>query len=147
MNRIEAAMGAAQISWSVTMRVLVCGGRDYSDQKHMFDVLSRFHAETPISALIHGAAQGADRMAATWAKIRGIVAYAYPASWSDISHPDALIRTTASGRPYDARAGYRRNQIMLERGKPNMVLAFSGGRGTLDMIKRAQAAGLTVKRV
>jgi hypothetical protein len=147
MNRIEAAVGAAQIRWSLIMRVLVCGGRDYSNQSHMFGVLSRFHAETPISVLIHGAAQGADRMAATWAKISGVLVYAYPASWSDISHPDALIRHTASGRPYDARAGYRRNQIMLERGRPELVLAFSGGRGTLDMIKRAKAAGLTVRRV
>ena len=129
------------------MRVLVCGGRDYSDQKHMFGVLSRFHAETPISVLIHGAAQGADRIAATWAKTRGVVAYAYPASWSDISHPDALIRYTASGRPYDARAGYRRNQSMLERGKPQLVLAFGGGHGTSDMIRLAKTAGIRTMRL
>jgi hypothetical protein len=129
------------------MRILVCGGRDYSNQSHMFDVLSRFHAENPITVLIHGAAQGAERMAATWAKLRKVLCYAYPASWSDISHPDALIRHTASGRPYDARAGYRRNQIMLDRGRPDLVLAFSGGRGTFDLIKRAKVAGLTVKRV
>ena len=129
------------------MRVLVCGGRGYSDQKHMFDVLSRLHAETPITGLIHGAADGADRMAATWAKTRGIVAYAYPASWSDISHPDALIRYTRSGRPYDARAGYRRNQIMIDRGKPQLVVTFPGGAGTRDTIKRARTAGIRVLEI
>jgi hypothetical protein len=33
--------------------------------------------------------------------------------------------------------GPKRNQQMLEEGKPDLVLAFPGGRGTADMVRRA----------
>src|SRR5262249_62369122 len=38
--------------------------------------------------------------------------------------------------------GSKRNQQMLEEGKPDLVLAFPGGRGTADMVRRAQEAGI-----
>jgi hypothetical protein len=31
---------------------------------------------------------------------------------------------------------------MLNEGKPDLVVAFPGGRGTADMVKRARAAGI-----
>jgi hypothetical protein len=33
---------------------------------------------------------------------------------------------------------------MLDEGKPQLVVAFPGGRGTADMIGRARAAGVPV---
>lgn len=44
-------------------------------------------------------------------------------------------------------AGPIRNQHMLDIGKPDVVLAFPGGRGTEDMIRRAEKAGVPVKRI
>jgi len=35
---------------------------------------------------------------------------------------------------------------MLDKGQPDLVLAFPGGNGTADMIRRAEAANIPVKR-
>jgi hypothetical protein len=36
---------------------------------------------------------------------------------------------------------------MLAEGKPEMVLAFPGGRGTANMVKQARSAGVSVCEV
>jgi hypothetical protein len=110
------------------MRLLVCGGRDFDDKEFVFYTLDRVHAKRPVTCLIHGAARGADTLAADWALDRGVLCNAYPADWE------------RDGK----RAGPIRNQKMLDVGKPEGVVAFSGGRGTADMIRRAEAAGLPV---
>ena len=43
--------------------------------------------------------------------------------------------------------GPKRNKEMLERYGPDLVLAFEGGKGTADMVKQAQAAGVAVRSV
>lgn len=48
----------------------------------------------------------------------------------------------ADGTKYDLLAGFRRNQRMLDESKPDVVVAFRGGDGTEDMVKRAVAAGV-----
>lgn len=45
-------------------RVLVCGGRDYDDRDSLVTVLDAAHYANPIECLIHGAARGADTLAA-----------------------------------------------------------------------------------
>jgi len=113
------------------MRVLVCGGRDYRDWPAFLAALDAAHAEQEIEAVIHGCAKGADDMAATWASIEvGITELRFPANWK------------AHGRA----AGPLRNQRMLDEGKPDLVLAFPGGRGTADMVRRAEAAGVPVPK-
>jgi hypothetical protein len=44
--------------------VLVCGGRDYEDDRHVSDVLCAIHKACPITLLVHGGAKGADTLAA-----------------------------------------------------------------------------------
>ena len=63
------------------MNVLVCGGRDYADACALNEALDAIHREVPITRLIHGAARGADALAAAWAHSRGIPALAFPADW------------------------------------------------------------------
>ncbi|KWT72357.1 hypothetical protein APY04_0151 [Hyphomicrobium sulfonivorans] len=36
---------------------------------------------------------------------------------------------------------------MLDAGRPDLVVAFVGGRGTADMVRRARAAGVKVREV
>lgn len=36
---------------------------------------------------------------------------------------------------------------MLDEGKPHLVVAFPGGRGTADMIDRARSAGVRVMEI
>jgi hypothetical protein len=133
------------------MRVLVCGGRDYgriprgcpSDQlPHygriaererflLFEALDNLTSDSVISLIIHGAASGADSFAQCWADSRKIVALPFKAEWE------------TKGKA----AGPLRNQRMLDEGKPDLVVAFPGGRGTADMVRRARAAGIRVVEV
>jgi hypothetical protein len=132
------------------MRVLVCGGRDYTDRDHIHNTLCKIDAgRGPITCVIHGCATGADNEGMIWAQMmdslgRSIKHAPFKAAWADLSHPDAVIRRRRDGTLYDAVAGHRRNQRMLDEGKPDLVVAFPGGRGTADMVRRAKAAGVEV---
>src|SRR5215475_12388663 len=48
---------------------------------------------------------------------------------------------------FGSGAGPIRNSKMLAEGKPEMVLAFPGGRGTANMVKQARSAGVSVCEV
>lgn len=113
------------------MRILVCGGRDYASTATINAELDALHGEHGITCLIHGTARGADALADAWARRRGIPVTAFPAEWS--KHGKA--------------AGFRRNETMLRDGKPELVIAFPGGKGTAHMVRLATAAGVPMKRI
>lgn len=108
-------------------RVLVCGGRDYHDAEYMALILN---AAKP-AVVIHGAARGADTLAGEWAKAAGVPVEEYPANWER----DGL------------QAGPLRNLKMLAESKPDLVIAFPGGKGTAHMRKIARAHGVQVVTV
>jgi hypothetical protein len=113
------------------LRVLVCGGRNYRDQEHVWTFLSELDAKQPIGLLIHGAATGADRLAQAWARDRLIPDREFESNW-----------------PKDgAAAGPMRNQRMIDEGKPDLVVAFPGGPGTADLMQRAKMHGVKVIEV
>lgn len=116
------------------MRVLVCGGRNYgeTDTDQMAEIyfaIRDIHESTPIDALIHGDSRGADRCAGRLAKELGIKVVPVPADW----------------RTHGKAAGPIRNQRMIDDFKPDLVLAFPGGDGRADMVKRAKTAGIEVR--
>lgn len=53
----------------------------------------------------------------------------------------------ASGTKSATKLGPLRNQRMLEEGKPDLVVAFPGGGGTKDMVRRAAKAGVPIHEV
>lgn len=110
------------------MRVLVCGGRNFSDKAGMFDALDAAHKERTFTVLMHGGAGGADVMSDQWAEGRGVDRMVFPANWAW----------------YGRSGGPRRNKRMLLEGKPDIILAFPGGAGTENMVKIATAAGVPV---
>jgi hypothetical protein len=112
------------------MRVLVCGGRNYDDRDHVWNVLSELDAASRIDVVIHGCATGADHEGMIWAQ------------GNDKKHAPFQADWHTHGRA----AGPIRNQRMLDEGKPDLVIAFPGGRGTADMIRRAEAAGVEVRK-
>ncbi|RWO57146.1 MAG: DUF2493 domain-containing protein [Mesorhizobium sp.] len=131
------------------LRVLVCGGRDFSDGMKMHFALQDLWDERgPFAVIIHGNARGADAEAKEWALEKGIKHAPFIAAWEDLTAPGAVIRyIKATGKPYNANAGPQRNQRMIDDGKPDIVVAFPGGKGTRDMIDRARRAGLEVIEV
>lgn len=104
------------------MRVLVCGGRDYKNRTHLFNVLDAVHQEQPITVLIEGEAPGADQLAALWASSRGVELLPFPADW---------------GRYGDAAGPIRNTQMLIE-GRPELVVFFPGKNGTADMVAKAR---------
>jgi hypothetical protein len=121
------------------MRVLVTGGRDYENRAKVFEELDALHKEHTITFLMQGGATGADEWAKAWAIQRNIEHKQYDADWDNLDVNPVLIRSR-KGKLYNALAGSTRNQIMLDEGKPDIVIAFPGGNGTWDMVKRAYAA-------
>ena len=111
------------------MRVLVCGGRDYNRHGHIYWTLDCVQDERGrFTHVITGDASGADHWAESWAWMNKIRHLKFAADWTG----------------YGKKAGPIRNQIMLDEGKPDLVVAFPGGRGTSDMVRRAKAAGVEV---
>jgi hypothetical protein len=109
---------------SEVKRIGVTGGRDF-DSWHLVVHVLRQMPEGAV--LVHGAAPGADSQCAEWWDMQGRVCEAHPAAWG--THGKA--------------AGPLRNQEMVDSGL-DLLLAFPGGRGTADMTRRAQAAGVPV---
>jgi len=110
------------------IRLIVCGGRDFLDWHVVWMRLDQVHSKRGISQIIAGGCSGADAFATDWARKNDVPIREYYAAWE--KHGKA--------------AGPIRNQQMIDDGKPDGLIAFPGGRGTNDMVLRAQVAGLTV---
>ena len=124
------------------IRVVVTGGRGYADKARVFAELQALARVPGVEAIAHGACRcyepadypqrlsGADRWADQWA-------------W----------RSAVSVTPYFAnlrrakREGPVRNRRMLDDFKPDIVLAFPGGKGTSDCIAAARERGIRVVEV
>ena len=136
-------------------RVLVCGGRKYgtvprhiinkdkileamrnaeAEKAFLREALDRLSNTIKIDTIIDGDARGADRLAGRWAQDNEIKRESYPVTPKDWA-------------TLGKAAGNLRNQRMLDEGKPTLVVAFPGGSGTADMVKRAKDAGIPVYEV
>lgn len=117
------------------MRVLVCGGRDYDDWATFSNTMKLyvgvFRGPNPDITIISGEAIGADFLAKVYAKY---------VKWSYLGFP-------AQWKLHGNKAGPIRNQQMLDEGKPDLVIAFPGGVGTADMVRRSKKAGVKVIEV
>lgn len=115
------------------MRIIVTGGRDYDAPAAVERVLGDVAGSTFNGVritLVHGGAPGADQLAHWAALALGWTITVHPADWD------------AHGRA----AGPIRNQAMADAGA-DLCIAFKGGRGTADMVRRARAAGIPVREV
>lgn len=146
------------------MKILVCGGRNYGhvvrtkptttegseeiqqrieEYKFIHATLNKLACEHSINhsetdnwlptdiTIISGRATGVDNAAADYAVVHFCKLEEYLADWA--KHGKA--------------AGPIRNQHMLDHCKPDLVVAFPGGRGTADMVARARKAGVKVLEV
>lgn len=111
------------------MRLLVFGGRNYSNKAELYHVLdSMVAAGAGPSALISGAAWGADRLAWDWALDRDVFWVLHPADWDQ----------------HGRSAGPKRNRAMFNQWAPTHALGFPGGVGSADMARVAADGGATV---
>lgn len=146
--------------------VLVCGGRDFGDLvtlvnrlvdrtdpvwiareaeynfilRKLDEILHPLESITddmdtwlpgPGLRIVSGAARGADSVAIDWAVVNWVSIEEYPADW----------------RANGLAAGPIRNQKMLDQEHPDLVIAFPGGKGTADMVRRARKANIPVMEI
>jgi hypothetical protein len=112
-------------------RICVCGDREWGSKAAIKREMEKFDPQE--TTLIHGAAPGADSIAAELAvKLGWVKIEAYPAQWAD----------------YGRAAGPIRNKAMVKSGL-DLVLAFhpnlAASRGTKNMVKQSEAAGVHVE--
>lgn len=98
------------------------GGRDYKDVGTVFDILTNLDAEFDRMIVIHGDANGADTLAYDVCKEVGIEQVRIPAAWEK----------------FHKGAGPVRNRLMLDLFPDlDLVIAFPGGTGTVNMMEQA----------
>lgn len=110
------------------MRIVVTGGRKYSDRAMVNDVLDVLN---PMTVFV-GDATGADALAVEWAVNNDRDLIVYKADWDK----------------YGKSAGPRRNEKMLkEAGVDAVVITFHDNKGTKNCIKQTKAMNMIVLRV
>lgn len=120
------------------MKIVVIGGRDYTEKEIVFKTLDALHKKRCITELTHGACgwdgdrpsthlvenlRGADALADEWA----------------LEHQVALVRMPAYWKTEGKRAGPSRNRRMISL-QPVALIAFPGGSGTQNCIFEADFA-------
>lgn len=130
------------------IRVLVCGGRWFGKNRSedgryilsginqrevdwLWCTLDTMHRAYVFTALIHGAAPGADTLAEKWALEMEVPVFGFPADW----------------KKHKRAAGPIRNKRMIDEGKPHMVIAFPGSDGTENMMRQARLAGIAIHEI
>lgn len=134
-------------------KVLVCGGRWFTrcnkrkgedgyeealdkalaEENLLDDTLwgiYQKHSDTGI-LIIQGGAKGADLSARDWAVHHNVEYQQFDADWDE----------------WGIAAGPVRNRRMMNEGKPDLVVAFKGGKGTANMIDIAERFGTEVVKI
>ncbi len=119
---------------------LICGGRDFADVEMFKSAMSdlvrwqgmprRIIEGGALRITEEGIKVGADYLAGEWAK----------------KHALDLCVEKPDWETYGRAAGPIRNAKMLEH-NPHLVVAFPGGRGTADMVRRSRKAGVDIAKI
>lgn len=111
------------------MILLVTGGRDYTPTTAELNSLKLLIESRGVTELVHGDALGVDREVAL------MVA-------SELPH--VAIKRFPYKSEYGKAGGPIRNSEMAAyaKGKPAVCVAFTGGRGTADMVAKVKRAGI-----
>ena len=131
------------------MRVLVTGSREFTDiglvHQALLEVTAGNHGP---HTLVHGAARGADTLAAVAADKLGWTIEPHPAQWK-VHDMDCPAWHHDRDLPTCRRAGHRRNEEMVDLGA-DVVCAFykrgAANKGTAGCVKVAGEAGIAIRR-
>ena len=112
--------------------IVVFGGRNFQEENVLFEALDTALMQCEERELrlliVEGGASGADALARAWANYQdGAV---------------DLATERADWRSNGRAAGPRRNQLMIDKYQPDYFISVPGGKGTADMARRCEAAGI-----
>jgi hypothetical protein len=110
-------------------KVIVAGGRDFSDYKLLFSTLDHLLSRKTDVEIVSGVARGADSLAIRYAGEKRILVKRFPADWDRDGNS----------------AGYKRNVVMAEYADACVCFWDGKSKGTADMIRVANDYGLKVR--
>ena len=125
------------------MKTIIAGSRNIKSINMIYEAIKQSCYD--ITEIVSGTAKGVDKLGEQYAHENNIPVARFPADWSDLSHPDAIIRTNRNNYEYDARAGFRRNMKMAEYADALIAIWDGDSKGTYQMIEYAVEKGLHVK--
>lgn len=145
------------------LRLLVCGPRSFTkpgSKEFIYDLVHTWKFLLgPDLVIIEGEAnQGVDYLVSECCQRFGVQLAPYPADWAgpcDMASgmcQDGHRRVNRGGLNYCPTAGLRRNQFMLDAGRPERAIAIVDKplwrcRGTHDMMTRVKKAGLPHQQI
>lgn len=137
------------------MKVIIAGSRKlHPIDSQIRSIIKQSGFE--VTELVSGNAEGIDKAGEGWAQLENtfrarppvsdplINITRFPARWSDITAPGAIVRYNRAGRPYNVKAGFERNQKMAEYADALIAIWDGKSRGTADMIRRMEKLGKPV---
>ena len=130
LQALRVVIGDITVPDDTLFKVLVTGGREYSDTTTLVKVLDEINECRLIGILIQGECPvgGADLLAKNWARAQSAWAWSCPAPFGQLG----------------SAAGPWRNARMLDAARPHLVVAFPGGAGTHDTVKKARQRHIPV---
>ena len=119
------------------MKLIVAGGRDFSNRTLLYAVLDDFRRKFRIDTILSGFAKGADTLGAEYASERSIPVKSYPADWDKNGNAAGYIRNAEMGKDADAAICFwdgkskgTKHMIhtMKRQNKPCYVFDYEGNR-------------------
>jgi len=116
-----------------TIRIAVTGGRDYPNRDKVTEIFEKMLKALKHPFIIVGDCEtGLDLYVREFCE----------ANKHRLNH--AVFE--ADWPKYGKAAGPKRNTVMVQM-KPDLLLSFPGGRGTADMTRQSEAAGIKIQRI
>lgn len=118
------------------MKIIVAGGRDFKPTFKHQEWLEKILIDLRCEEVVSGGARGADKFGEEVARNLGIKVKVFNANWKEVEgKPEKELGHNEFGS-YWKIAGMVRNQEMIDYAK--CLIVFPGGKGTEDIIRRAQ---------
>lgn len=130
------------------MKLIVAGTRTFNDYellKSKLDFLLKNIKEEIF--IISGKASGADTLGEDYAKANGYKILPFPAKWKDLDAIPCKIKYNKRGEPYNALAGFNRNEEMAKIATHCVCFYDGKSNGTANMIDLAKKYKLKLKIV
>jgi len=136
------------------MKLIIAGSREFTDYNYLKKVcyevipMAQYYLEVPAweIEIISGSARGADSLGENFANEERLKLTTFPVTkemWNDMT-PPCYPMPRSDGTMYNAMAGYKRNEKMLDYCKDDyaITIAFIKGdsKGTKQMVKISKKA-------
>mgnify|MGYP000079560953 CR=1 FL=1 len=130
----------------IIVTIAIVGSRNFNNYKLLETIMSQYLLD--VTQIVTGGAKGADQLGEKWCLdyLNQVPILIYP-DWKNIFQPRAVIKSDKNGRKYDAMAGIRRNEKIVD--QSDLVIAFWDGKskGTQHVINYSRKQKKEVKVV